>query len=203
MSTQPSVLYLSFFLLFLQTVSNEITLVGLDFGTTTSSAAVATARLVQSAVTRRRELSEIREVFRSEMVFTPFDANDSIGPAEIPLKRRYVYTDAFRLAALWGLKIEGPPKHPFNPLKALRLVTAATDPKAKRRLAVAVCDAAWRDGLAFIPLRDRTASRTVGLITRSIERHSPAEEAFAAQLRLTLREKAAELGIQMLGRAKR
>lgn len=87
------------------------------------------------------------------------DANGSLGPAEVPAKRTYVYTDVFRLAALWGLDVKGPPEHPFNPLKALRLVTAATDPATKRRLALAVCNAAWRDGLDLTD--DRVLERLV------------------------------------------
>src|SRR6266542_6690777 len=48
-----------------------VKLVGLDFGTTTSSAVIADARLVRNSVTGRTELSDIGEVYRSEMVFTP------------------------------------------------------------------------------------------------------------------------------------
>lgn len=51
---------------------NHVTLVGLDFGTTTSSAVIATALLLRSGVTGRTELGEFRERFRSEPVFTPF-----------------------------------------------------------------------------------------------------------------------------------
>src|ERR1051326_4114022 len=52
-------------------MDRSVTLVGLDFGTTTSSAVVATARLRYDAVTGRSELSQLRESYRSEMVFTP------------------------------------------------------------------------------------------------------------------------------------
>ena len=54
-------------------MSERVTLVGLDFGTTTSSAVVATASLLRNAVTGRTELSAIQERFRSPMVFTPLD----------------------------------------------------------------------------------------------------------------------------------
>lgn len=93
----------------------------------------------------------------------------------------------------------GAPIVVYNVLSLLALVRAGVGITILPRLSIA----AWRDGLAFVPLRDRKASRTVGLITRSIERHSPAEDAFVTQLRLTLKDKAAELGIQMLGRPKR
>jgi LysR family carnitine catabolism transcriptional activator len=95
--------------------------------------------------------------------------------------------------------ISGAPIVVYNVLSLLALVRAGVGITILPRLSIA----AWRDGLAFIPLRDRTASRTVGLISRSIERYSPAEEAFAAQLRLTLKEKAAELGIRIADRRKR
>src|SRR6266404_810833 len=54
-------------------MSDAVTLVGLDFGTTTSSAVVASASLLRNAVTGRTEVSQLRERFRSEMVFTPLD----------------------------------------------------------------------------------------------------------------------------------
>jgi ethanolamine utilization protein EutA len=49
-----------------------VQLVGLDFGTTTSSAVVAAARLAHGPGAGRTELAGVRETFRSEMVFTPF-----------------------------------------------------------------------------------------------------------------------------------
>src|SRR5438552_1762265 len=48
-----------------------VKLVGLDFGTTTSSAVIATAQLMRNSVTGRTDLSAVREVYRSELVFTP------------------------------------------------------------------------------------------------------------------------------------
>jgi ethanolamine utilization protein EutA len=50
----------------------HVNLVGLDFGSTTSSAVIAGAQLTANSVTGRVELSEVRERFRSELVFTPF-----------------------------------------------------------------------------------------------------------------------------------
>lgn len=52
-------------------MTRPVKLIGLDFGTTTSSAVVATAELAHNAVTGRSELSQLRECYRSEMVFTP------------------------------------------------------------------------------------------------------------------------------------
>src|SRR5215467_2298730 len=49
----------------------SVKLVGLDFGTTTSSAVVATAQLAYDAVSSRSQLSQLSESYRSEIVFTP------------------------------------------------------------------------------------------------------------------------------------
>lgn len=45
----------------------------------------------------------------------------TLGPAEIPLKRAYLYKDTKRLAATFGVPFAPPPAHPFNPLLALRI----------------------------------------------------------------------------------
>ena len=52
-------------------MTRSVKLIGLDFGTTTCSAVVASAELAQNAVSGRAELSQLRECFRSEMIFTP------------------------------------------------------------------------------------------------------------------------------------
>lgn len=53
----------------------EVRLVGLDFGTTTSNCVVASATLMHNVVSGRRELTGLREDYRSELVFTPFCEN--------------------------------------------------------------------------------------------------------------------------------
>lgn len=53
---------------------SQVRLVGLDFGTTTSSGIVASATLAHNSVTGLQELTAVREVFRSEPVFTPCSA---------------------------------------------------------------------------------------------------------------------------------
>jgi ethanolamine utilization protein EutA len=55
-----------------------VQLVGLDFGTTTSGAVVASARLAQSSVAGRVELGDVRECYRSELVFTPLQDDGSL-----------------------------------------------------------------------------------------------------------------------------
>lgn len=49
-----------------------VRLIGLDVGSTTSSALFATARILRNCVTGRREFGDIRPLYRSEPVFTPF-----------------------------------------------------------------------------------------------------------------------------------
>jgi ethanolamine utilization protein EutA len=51
---------------------SRIRLVGLDYGTTTSSGIIASATLAHNAVTGRQELTGIRDVFCSETIFTPY-----------------------------------------------------------------------------------------------------------------------------------
>jgi ethanolamine utilization protein EutA len=75
-------------------VADGVKLIGLDFGTTTSSAVVAVAQLVRGSVNGRVELDQVREVFRSEMVFTPLDADDRLDE-----RRVGVYLDDWLLAA--------------------------------------------------------------------------------------------------------
>ena len=48
-----------------------------------------------------------------------------LGPAEIPPKRRFVYRFFQWNAAQLGIPFTMPPVHPFNPIPALRLCTAA------------------------------------------------------------------------------
>lgn len=58
-------------------MAERVQLVGLDFGTTTSSAVVALASLQHSA-TGRVELGALEETFRSEIVFTPINGEDQV-----------------------------------------------------------------------------------------------------------------------------
>jgi 2-hydroxychromene-2-carboxylate isomerase len=73
-------------------------------------------------------------------------AHGLVGPAEVPAKREHTMRDVLRTATRLGIGCAGPPTHPFNPLRALRLCIAAEDGNARRRLACAVMDAAWAEG---------------------------------------------------------
>lgn len=60
---------------------DAVQLIGLDFGTTTSCATMASARLTRNSVTGRMELDRLHETFRSEMVFTPLRGDALDEPA--------------------------------------------------------------------------------------------------------------------------
>ena len=53
------------------------------------------------------------------------DARGQKGPAEIPSKREFTYRHVLWQARESGVPLRFPPKHPFNPLPALRLCIAA------------------------------------------------------------------------------
>lgn len=74
------------------------------------------------------------------------NAHGSLGPAEQPAKRRYLFRDVMREAARRGLPFAGPPGHPFNPLTALRMCTALDDDAARRAFAVELAAACWERG---------------------------------------------------------
>jgi 2-hydroxychromene-2-carboxylate isomerase len=73
-------------------------------------------------------------------------AHGQKGPAEIPAKRNYVFADVVRSAVQRGLPFKGPPGHPFNPLRALRMCVALEERKERLAFAIAVCAAAWEQG---------------------------------------------------------
>jgi ethanolamine utilization protein EutA len=84
-------------------MSDEVDLLGLDFGTTTSSAVVATAALTRSAVTGRMELSRISERYRSDMVFTPLRDDDRLDEQQVEvLLDAWLAAGAVRREHLFG-----------------------------------------------------------------------------------------------------
>lgn len=52
------------------------------------------------------------------------DNAGTLGPAEIPGKREHTFRQAMWLARRNGITLKAPPRHPFNPLPALRLAIA-------------------------------------------------------------------------------
>ena len=97
-------------------------------------------------------LDEIEAVTGENIVVRPIlfagllKAHGHLGPAEIPAKRRYIFRDVMRRANEYALVLQGPPKHPFNPLKALRIATATETETLRRAFAVNVMNAAWSLG---------------------------------------------------------
>ena len=73
-------------------------------------------------------------------------AHGSIGPAEIPAKRRYLFTDVVRSARRLGVPFAIPPSHPFNPLLALRVVSLPAAAGTQRALIDALYAAVWAGG---------------------------------------------------------
>lgn len=68
-----------------------------------------------------------------------------LGPAEIPSKRVFTFKDVWRRCAEHSIPLKGPKTHPFNPLLALRSVTAAAEQDRERALG-AVLAAGWTHG---------------------------------------------------------
>ena len=74
------------------------------------------------------------------------NAHGQKGPAEIPAKRVYTFHDVLRQAAQHGYDFKGPPSHPFNPLRALRMCIALEDAQERLRFAMALMIACWERG---------------------------------------------------------
>jgi 2-hydroxychromene-2-carboxylate isomerase len=75
------------------------------------------------------------------------ESTGSIPPAEIPLRRDYLYKDAVRKARMLDVALAPPATHPFNPLVALRATGCVEAPAARWRLIDALFRACWVQGL--------------------------------------------------------
>jgi len=73
-------------------------------------------------------------------------AHGSLGPAEIPAKRRYLFSDVLRTARRLGVPMAPPPTHPFNPLLALRVSSLPMPAGQQRALIDALYAATWGGG---------------------------------------------------------
>lgn len=71
---------------------------------------------------------------------------NSLGPAEVPLKRQWVYQDVTRTAKILDLDFQFPPQHPFLSLLAMRALTYVAQHHADKLQACtqAMFDASWR-----------------------------------------------------------
>lgn len=74
------------------------------------------------------------------------NAHGQKGPAEIPAKRVYIFSDVVRIADRCGFPFQGPPTHPFNPLRALRMCIALEHLDERQKFAGALMQAAWEHG---------------------------------------------------------
>lgn len=96
----------------------------------------------------------------------------SIGPAELPAKRRFTYRMASWQGQQLGRPLRFPPTHPFNPMPALRLCVAAG---SGFDTIDAIFDWIWRDGHgadtvdALLPLAERLGVRDAATALASAE----------------------------------
>lgn len=84
------------------------------------------------------------------------------GPAEIPAKREFIFLDCVRLGILNQIPFHTPPAHPFNPLLALRSMTAVEDSKQRFDFALALFEACWSRG------EDLTKEETIVKVANSL-----------------------------------
>ena len=75
------------------------------------------------------------------------NANKQLGPAEIPSKRLYTFRNVLRLAYDYGVPLNPPASHPFNPLLPLRLCCLPMTVEQRRSLVSRIFLATWRDGV--------------------------------------------------------
>lgn len=73
------------------------------------------------------------------------ESSGTLGPAEIPQKRAWLWKDIIRISNKQGVELKGPPFHPFNPLLALRVTTAVKDESTKQKVIKGLLDACWKD----------------------------------------------------------
>ena len=107
-----------------------------------------------------------------------------LGPAEIPPKRLFTYKRCLWLAEERGLPFRMPPAHPFNPLGALRLLTAVGQnlPTAAAALAYVFAEGQGVDDQAGL---DRLADR---LGASATQRAAAVGEAVKQRLRAATEE---------------
>jgi len=114
------------------------------------------------------------------------EAHGLLGPVETPVKRRYTIHDVARCARRLGLRLVGPPEHPFRSLAALRVATLHRDGPAALALCGALADAAWSRGLDLtqLPVLERVVGE-VGLDAQDLETRAGAVEVKEALRRST------------------
>ena len=74
------------------------------------------------------------------------DAHGLVGPVETDAKRRYTWLDVLRTARSRGLRLTGPPAHPFRSIEALRTVCAHREDPRVAALVSELFDSIWARG---------------------------------------------------------
>jgi len=130
------------------------------------------------AWTQIHKVCEGHEVERWPVLFAALlDAHGTVGPAEVPAKRAYIFKDAFRTAHKLHLPpLTPPPSHPFNPLAALRACTVATE--KKKELIAALYAAAWASGAGIDSIeRVAAVASSIGLDGAALAEKAQSQEA--------------------------
>ncbi len=125
----------------------EVTLVGFDFGSTTSSAVVASAELTRNAVTGRTELSHVREKLRSPLEMTPLAGERLDEPALAALIDRWLAQGDVRHNQVFGggALVTGLAARRDNAANIVRLVRA----RLRNALVATADDPCLESWLAF------------------------------------------------------
>ena len=122
------------------------------------------------------------------------EAHGLVGPVETEAKRRYTMLDVLRCAERSGLKIEGPPAHPFRSLSALRVLMLFAESDRALDLALAIGRAAWADGLDLESWSVlETIARSQGFDADDLENRSNAPD--NKQLLIQSTSRAFDLGV--------
>ena len=69
-----------------------------------------------------------------------------LGPAEVPIKARWMWRNNLRKAARLGLPLSPPAFHPFNPLLSLRISSLPMADEERTRLISGLMAAVWVNG---------------------------------------------------------
>ena len=106
-------------------------------------------------------------------------AKQQLGPAEIPMKREWVYRQSQWLAQAQGVRLDLPAAHPFNPLGLLRLAVASDpDGNPNRYVCETLFRHVWEGGLDAAD-----AQRLQGLTTELAPVRDPSSDEVRDQLR--------------------
>src|ERR1700691_1799584 len=110
------------------------------------------------------------------------EAHGTIGPAEIPARRRYMIKDVARKAHGFHVPIAVPFAHPFNPLLALRVASLPMAEIERAKVIDVLYRATWVERLDVTQAPVvADALRAAGLDPALVERAANAKELVRAQ----------------------